>query len=1487
MTKHPPNRRGISFEVGAQLEARDRLKKWYAAHIEEINFEEGKVLIHFKRWNHRHDEWFCWDSPYLRPLEKIQLRKEGLLEEEGSSEFHVNEQVLACWSDCRFYPAKIISANKDGTYTVKFFDGVVQTVKNIHVKAYPKDENDITKDKLKEKRKGSSLDTDKKREKFKEQKKSIETTSDKDESTHTMQRRSKQLDKQKTRDVSEKTKTPEKTPSVDGKEDKENILENEKESSVEKSENDIMTSQDNQSHSSPPSDTASQTLQPITLELRRRKISIGTDVHSKRLRLEKPLNQETKIESHVPSERESNNCASDSEREQIKQSSEPSCERNHETLLVPVCSAETEVVKDASPSAVEPEEEVQQSPVKPMLPSSLEEAQQSPLLPETRELAKNDPSQEESVENKTPAQLQEVPAVTVTNALKKLNELKPEEPADLDQNKFKCKYMDCSKFFRKAKLLFYHMKYFHGLEKTAEQEQKPVPRNIQTRGSSTSEKTNRESPKRRRTTSESLSPVLVTGTPAPQNQGIFSCIYLGVPAGTDAFGSKYKKDKKKAGLTKKPKLKSHVPSERESNNCASDSEREQIKQSSEPSCERNHETLLVPVCSAETEVVKDASPSAVEPEEEVQQSPVKPMLPSSLEEAQQSPLLPETRELAKNDPSQEESVENKTPAQLQEVPAVTVTNALKKLNELKPEEPADLDQNKFKCKYMDCSKFFRKAKLLFYHMKYFHGLEKTAEQEQKPVPRNIQTRGSSTSEKTNRESPKRRRTTSESLYTASQTLQPITLELRRRKISIGTDVHSKRLRLEKPLNQETKIESHVPSERESNNCASDSEREQIKQSSLKVQQSPVKPMLPSSLEEAQQSPLLPETRELAKNDPSQEESVENKTPAQLQEVPAVTAPVLPYEILPWIGEKQQSKNRSQYQETSKQEVLQLLKRPIGKVPKRRRTTSESLYGSHHIVLRRSPTDDKTKKLHVKRRNSVPSSVNMLNTHRPLLREKSKENQMDKSHRKQTDREKHGENAVQEKEKNKEKKYKNFLKLKLKKKKRKKSKSEYCGSEENIDISWELSSKLLKSSIVRASSCSPKTMPLHSSDTGYHRDKPKIKEEDTLSNLSTDSALWSDEEFDATMTNPDHGPSGEKSCFEIVRCMCETQEENEFMIQCEECLCWQHGVCMGLLEETVPEKYTCYICRNPPGQRASLKYWYDKEWLSHGCMHGLAFLEDNYSHQNAKKIVTTHQLLGDVQRVIEVLHGLQLKMKILQCKEHPDLKLWCQPWKHLTGDEKTYVKHNLPVQEKCCREEMASYRTFNGGLGKPSVVASLEESYITSEHCYQKPRAYYPAVEQRLVVETRTAAMADRVNRIRENRDDAMERFCWELDRDVSWIECEPKQKYCKVRECVKKASSENALEMKLLECSDGILKSQLNLLTHVEFLQDEVTHRMDFIEKELDVLESFLDYTGDLEPPEPLARLPQLKRRIRQLLLDLSKVQQLTLHCSTYEHCQV
>ncbi|XP_064586305.1 PHD finger protein 20 isoform X10 [Zonotrichia leucophrys gambelii] len=913
MTKHPPNRRGINFEVGAQLEARDRLKNWYPAHIEEIDYEEGKVLIHFKRWNHRYDEWFCWDSPYLRPLEKIQLRKEGLHEEEGCAGFHINDRVLACWSDCRFYPAKVTSVNKDGTYTVKFYDGVVQTVKNIHVKAFSKDQN-IGGD-AKPKERGNEIPSSPENQKFKEQRKATgNAKKDEDEKTLKTEKRVKQPDKEgKFVVISEKVKISEKNISKNGKEDKENISENDMEYSVDtqvekKPENDkVKSPQENAKETkrrrgrppiTPPTEPSSQTLQPITLELRRRKIPKGCDVPLKRPRTEKTLSQE-KLKSS----------SDNAERDQIRRrSSRLSSSISHEILNTDLVTTSTEIQtwKDAVPNQNESEK------------------------------------------------------------------VQLEIPVESDQS----------------------------------------------------------------------------------------------------FGE------------------------------------------------------------------------------------------------QGSP---------------------------------------------------------------------------------------------------------------------------------------------------GNTLHSTALSTDASLEEE-----------------------------------------------------------------KAEDTESSSVPVRTQE---------------------------------------------------------------------------------------PSAATVVKGHEKSKEKKSKDYERSKS--------------------------------KKKKKKKKRSKPGYSGTGENTDISQELSpekSVITKSNSSSKSFAHPSTL-LHCTDSGQHKGRSKANgfyvntsctEDDTLSESSMDSLPWSDDDcsqdVDVT-TNPDE--EVEESDFEIVRCVCEVREENDFMIQCEECLCWQHGVCMGLLEDNIPEKYTCYICQDPPGQRSSLKYWYEKEWLSNGHMHGLAFLEENYSHQNAKKIVATHQLLGDVQRVIEVLHGLQLKMSILQNKEHPDLKLWCHPWKHITVDEKIHTKHIIHFEENC-KEETASYRTWNGTVEKPSTIPSVEESYITSEHCYQKPRAYYPAIEQRLVVETRGSAIDDGVNRIRENGDDTFsERFGWNLDQEICKMENESKHNYSKVRESVsKKVSPEEAIEMKLLEKDkEGVVNSQLqwqlNLLAHVESLQDEVIHRMDFIEKELDVLESWLDYTGELQPPEPLARLPQLKHCIKQLITDLGKVQQIALCCST------
>ena len=104
--------------------------------------------------------------------------------------------------------------------------------------------------------------------------------------------------------------------------------------------------------------------------------------------------------------------------------------------------------------------------------------------------------------------------------------------------------------------------------------------------------------------------------------------------------------------------------------------------------------------------------------------------------------------------------------------------------------------------------------------------------------------------------------------------------------------------------------------------------------------------------------------------------------------------------------------------------------------------------------------------------------------------------------------------------------------------------------------------------------------------------------------------------------------------------------------------------------------------------------------------------------------------------------------------HPDLQLWRQPWKHLerslTGFDSCRGSDAAPSpltpDEDMSRGEIlmsnaleklsraATAATSTSSYSSP--FPSFQDSYITSEHCYQKPRAYYPAVEQRLVVETR-------------------------------------------------------------------------------------------------------------------------------------------------------
>ncbi|XP_055004137.1 PHD finger protein 20-like protein 1 isoform X2 [Boleophthalmus pectinirostris] len=253
--------------------------------------------------------------------------------------------------------------------------------------------------------------------------------------------------------------------------------------------------------------------------------------------------------------------------------------------------------------------------------------------------------------------------------------------------------------------------------------------------------------------------------------------------------------------------------------------------------------------------------------------------------------------------------------------------------------------------------------------------------------------------------------------------------------------------------------------------------------------------------------------------------------------------------------------------------------------------------------------------------------------------------------------------------------------------------------------------------------------------------------------------------------------------DVVRCVCEVNEESDFMIQCDQCQCWQHGTCLGLLEHHLPQSYTCFTCRGsaqtPIRSRDRRKLCSD--WLTDGHMFGLSCLEENFSEQNSEQIAHTRRLLAHSHTIATVAAAIGLKLRLLQTGSEAELQFWRLPWRREEGEE-------------------------------PKVVC-----YVSSEHCYQKPALTQASPEE----------------------------FKVEPDQDHR-----PAQP------------------------SETCTSPELNLLDHIESLQQEICHRLERMETELDGLESWMD---ELESADPLPRLPELKQRIRRLLRDLSTLRQLSV----------
>nr|XP_018905574.1 PREDICTED: PHD finger protein 20 isoform X1 [Bemisia tabaci] len=184
--------------------------------------------------------------------------------------------------------------------------------------------------------------------------------------------------------------------------------------------------------------------------------------------------------------------------------------------------------------------------------------------------------------------------------------------------------------------------------------------------------------------------------------------------------------------------------------------------------------------------------------------------------------------------------------------------------------------------------------------------------------------------------------------------------------------------------------------------------------------------------------------------------------------------------------------------------------------------------------------------------------------------------------------------------------------------------------------------------------------------------------------------------------------------EVINCTCGYKEEDGLMIQCDLCLCWQHGHCNDIeTEDEVPEKYICKICLNPAKQRLSRKYTYNQDWLKEGTLPRFSFRPRNNPElvHRESLLKRSHSVTATLVQLETVLHSLQAKINVAEKTDHPKLYLWSKPW----NEDK--------LSKEKVKQEIKEEPDLNFGEGAPLAAGNIPgpepEAPIDPIECRQR------------------------------------------------------------------------------------------------------------------------------------------------------------------------
>ncbi|XP_058810400.1 uncharacterized protein LOC131675416 [Phymastichus coffea] len=364
--------------------------------------------------------------------------------------------------------------------------------------------------------------------------------------------------------------------------------------------------------------------------------------------------------------------------------------------------------------------------------------------------------------------------------------------------------------------------------------------------------------------------------------------------------------------------------------------------------------------------------------------------------------------------------------------------------------------------------------------------------------------------------------------------------------------------------------------------------------------------------------------------------------------------------------------------------------------------------------------------------------------------------------------------------------------------------------------------------------------------------------------------------------------------EIINCTCGITEEDGLMIQCDLCLCWQHGHCNAIeKEKDVPEKYVCYICQHSHRQRTTKKYFHDQEWIKEGKLPSIYAYSSNKIKVNERTATLKRScdLIASLLQIRDLLYSLRVKVNVAQNKDHQKLYLWAKNWSKIPVP--TLLMEPVPIieivkTEICSINENMNERLENNFLTKqeddhklitsdtelmqileednsPTEDAKLLTKNFSQNNCKEEGHILLDALTKNVIEgqnQQFSFTKSEMNNGISTFKQNSISRHITsEKLHKISNISINSGNKFLNIPQPV---VPEPEAPIDPVEC-------KLRLLEHIDNFQNYLDSTLNFVETQLSALEEMTEKYNNSHV--------QIKQTMQMLLNDLDSIRKLAALC--------